>query len=344
MSNRHRVVILGATGMVGQRLVERLADHPWFEIGALAASERSAGRAYGDATTWRLPGDPPTGISTMPVLACDPDAIPSDITIALSALDSSVAQRIEGQFRASGFAVISNASSYRNDADVPLLIPEVNPEHLALIDRQGPGFIVTNPNCSSIPLTLVLKPLMDAFGVQAVCASTWQAVSGAGYPGESSWDMVGNVHPHPGQEEIKMAAEPLKMLGTLDAPADLTISCRCVRVPVADGHLVSAQIRCRQDVTPEQATAVLRDFSGVNDLPSSPTPLIHLLDGRDRPAPRFDSGRGDGMAVSVGRIEVCPVMGLKLFCLAHNTIRGAAGAAVANLELLHSTGRLPSER
>ena len=341
---RRRVAILGATGMVGQRLVERLADHPWFEIGALAASERSAGKAYGEATTWRLPGDAPSGVQDLPVVTCDPSAMPSDVHIALSALDSSVARQIEGDFRAAGFAVISNASSYREDPDVPLVIPEVNPEHLAMVEKQGPGFIVTNPNCSSIPLTLVLKPLMDAFGVEAVCASTWQAVSGAGYPGESSWDMVANVHPHAGNEEIKMAAEPLKMLGGIDTPADLQISARCVRVPVADGHLVSAQIRCKQDVSPAQAEEVLRAFSGSHDLPSSPKPLIHLLPGRDRPSPRFDADRGSGMAVSVGRIERCPVMGLKLFCLAHNTIRGAAGAAIANLELLHSTGRLPSQR
>jgi aspartate-semialdehyde dehydrogenase len=343
-THRRRVAILGATGMVGQRLVERLTDHPWFEIGALAASERSAGKPYGKATTWRLPGDAPAGVNEMPVVACHPDAVPDDIRIALSALDSSVARQIEGDFRAAGFAVISNAASYREDPDVPLVIPEVNPEHLALIERQGPGFIVTNPNCSSIPLTLVLKPLIDAFGVEAVCASTWQAVSGAGYPGESSWDMVGNVHPHAGNEEIKMADEPLKMLGGLDTPAALQISARCVRVPVADGHLVSAQIRCKQDVSPAQAAEVLRAFQGAHDLPSSPSPLIHLLEGRDRPSPRFDSDRGGGMAVSVGRIESCPVMGLKLFCLAHNTIRGAAGAAVANLELLQSTGRLPSGR
>ena len=263
--------------------------------------------------------------------------------MALSAMPSSAARAVEAEFRASGYAVVSNASAYREDPSVPLVIPEVNAHHLGLINRQpGQGYIVTNPNCCAIPLALALAPLHRAFGVEALCVSTWQAVSGAGYPGESAWDMVGNVHPHPGDEEEKLAIEPQRLLGSMDAPAAFTVSARCVRVATADGHLISVQVRTEKPCTPNQALEAWRGFDSGLELPSLPKPLFHLLERRDRPQPRLDIDRGRGMAVSLGRVQVCPVMGLKFYALAHNTVRGAAGAAISNLELLQSQGLLPS--
>ncbi|MEE2751216.1 MAG: aspartate-semialdehyde dehydrogenase [Myxococcota bacterium] len=337
------IVVLGATGMVGQRIVERLEQHPWLEVRGVAASERSANKAYSDATSWRLPGKRFGGCGDMQVLPCSPEEMPSGVRLVLSAMDGSAAGPIEEAFRAAGFAVVSNAGAHRQDLDVPLVIPEVNPDHLSLVESQpGDGFIVTNPNCSAMPLTMALAPLHAAFGVQAVVASTWQAVSGAGYPGESSWDMVGNVHPHSGNEEAKMAIEPQKILGVPGAPADFVLSARCVRVPVADGHLISAQVRLGGSPSVEEVRSVLEDYrSPAGELPSSPSPLFEFVEDRDRPSPRFDADNGEGMAVTIGRLEPCPVMGVKFFCLAHNTIRGAAGAAVANAELLIARKLVP---
>ena len=336
------VAILGATGMVGQRLVQRLHRHPQFVLVAVAASERSAGKSYRSATTWRLPGEAFGEAADFPVRRCVSSEMPDGVKLVFSALDSGPAKSIEAEFREAGFAVVSNASAYRADPLVPLIIPEVNPEHLSMLESQpGKGFILTNPNCSAIPLTMALAPIDEAFGVEAVVASTWQAVSGAGYPGESAWDMVGNVHPHPGNEEAKMAEEPQKILGPVGQPAAFPVSARCVRVPVADGHLVSAQVRTRIPATPGDIRRVLEEFvPRCPALPSSPTPLFRLFSERDRPAPRMDSDLGDGMAISIGRIEPCPVMGVKFFCLAHNTVRGAAGAAIANAELLAASGFL----
>jgi aspartate-semialdehyde dehydrogenase len=335
------VAVLGATGMVGQRLVQLLQDHPWFELGALCASERSAGLPYGQACTWRLPGEPPDGMDRT-VLACTPEAVGDRARIALSALPSDTALDTEAAFRDAGFAVVSNASAYRQDPLVPLVIPEINPEHLSLLERQpGRGFILTNPNCCAVPLAMALAPLHARWGVEAVCVSTWQAVSGAGYPGESAWDMVGNVHPHPGAEEHKLTLEPARILGSATQAAGFPVSARCVRVPVADGHLVSAQIRLTGSPSADRVLEELRAFrSRAPQLPSSPTPLFHVLEARDRPQPRLDSERGSGMAVTIGRVEPCPVMGVKLYALAHNTLRGAAGAALANLELLRASGHL----
>lgn len=335
--SRTPVAILGATGMVGQRLVQLLIDHDWFEIGALCASERSAGKRYGDACTWRLEGDePPAWVFDLPVRPTDPASC-GGMSVALSALPGSTAKTAEPAFRAAGFAVVSNASSFRMDPDVPLVIPEVNPNDLSYLDRQpGDGFILTNPNCCAIPVAMALAPLHALWPIQAVCISSWQAVSGAGYPGESAWDMVGNVHPHPGNEEEKLTEEPQKILG-----ADFLSSARCVRVPVADGHLMSVQARLAGDPSVDEVARAFREFrSRAPELPSSPTPLIHVLERRDRPQPRLDAMRGGGMAVTVGRVEACPVMGVKFYCLAHNTFRGAAGAAILNLELLKATGRL----
>ena len=331
-----QVGILGATGMVGQRLIERLYAHPQFEIAFLGASSRSAGKIYGQATQWRLPSKCP--IPDMMVHACKPSMYPPNVQLLFSALDSAPAKIIEAEAVQTGRYVVSNASAYRMDDNTPLIIPEVNPEHLSLLENK-PG-IITNPNCCAIPLALSLAPL-QTLGIKAVCVSTYQAVSGAGYPGESAWDMIGNVHPHAGNEEEKLAIEPQKILGSATIPADFPISARCVRVPTADGHLLGVQVLLEEEISPEQAVDMFTSYSSkVKNLKSSPVPLFEVFTRRDRPSPRFDCMNGDGMAISIGRVESCSVMTLKYFVLAHNTIRGAAGAAIANAELLVSKNLL----
>ena len=330
------VGILGATGMVGQRLIERLCTHPQFEISFIGASSRSSGKVYSEATTWRLGSQCP--IPEMMVQECDVHAYPDDVPLLFSALDSTPASTIEREAVLSGRFVVSNASSYRMDKNTPLIIPEINPEHLSLLNGK-PG-IITNPNCCAIPLAMSLAPLKP-YGIQAVCVSTYQAVSGAGYPGESAWDMIGNVHPHAGNEEEKLAIEPQKILGSASECASFPISARCVRVPTADGHLLGVQVQLGESISPLKAKEVFRSFKCQEPvLNSSPSPLFHVHDRRDRPSPRFDCMNGDGMAISIGRIEECSVMTLKYFVLAHNTIRGAAGAAIANAELLVSKNLL----
>jgi aspartate-semialdehyde dehydrogenase len=349
MTQRTPVVVLGATGMVGQRMLTLLRGHPWFEVVALAASERSAGKLYRDACTWRLAGEPWAGFGDQQVHPCDPALLGALLNgrrgVALSALDTGPARELERPFAAAGFAVISNASAHRMDEDVPLLVPEINPDHLRLVDRQGlSGGLVTNPNCTAMPVVFALAPIHRAVGVEAAVVSSWQAVSGAGYPGESAWDLMDNVHPHSGNEEEKLAIEPQKILGSyVDGrivPADFAVSARCVRVPVSDGHLVSVQVRTRSPLTPADAVALLESFEPGSTLPSSPHPVLVHRPMRDRPQPRMDRDEGGGMAITFGRVEVCPVMGLKLFSLAHNTVRGAAGAALQNAELWVSSGRL----
>lgn len=342
------VVVLGATGMVGQRALTLLRDHPWFRVAALAASPRSAGRPYRDACAWHLPGEPWAGFGDEIVQPCDPEAlsrIAGEPGIAVSALDTGAARELERPFADAGWHVVSNASAHRMDPRIPLVIPEINADHLALLDGVGPGAIVTNSNCTSMPVALALAPIHAAVGVEAACVASYQAVSGAGYPGESAWDMVGNVRPHPGNEEEKLAEEPRKILGTLGSSgvtlADFELSARCVRVPVADGHLVALQVRTRAPISPEDAIELMSSWRGGDlDLPSAPRPVLIHRPERDRPSPRFDADAGAGMAVSFGRVERCPVMGLKLFVLAHNTLRGAAGAAVLNGELLVASGRI----
>ncbi len=346
------VAILGATGMVGQRLVQLLATHPTLRVGALAASPRSAGKRYADAADWHLPVLPSggaaaeayAGLGDALVHPSDPDALAEVLGgpgLALSALDSDAAKALEKPFARAGWTVISNASAHRMDADVPLVVPEINADHLALTARQDTaGAIVTNPNCTSMPVVIALKPLLDAVGIEAVTVSSYQAVSGAGYPGESAWDMIGNVRPHPGNEEAKLAEEPRKILGRLGAdgvsPADFAMSARCVRVPVADGHLVAVHVRTRDPISPDDAVAVMSAWRPGLGLPSAPEPVLRHVVPRDRPSPRFDRDAGGGMAVSFGRVERCAVMGLKFFALAHNTVRGAAGAALLNAELWHA--------
>jgi aspartate-semialdehyde dehydrogenase len=346
MSNPVPVVVLGATGMVGQRMLSLLARHPWFRVVALAASERSAGRRYDEACAWRLPGEPYAGFGAHEVHPCDPAALRAlagGAAIALSALDTAPAAALERSFAAAGFHVVSNASAHRMDADVPLLVPEINADHLQLVPA-GPGGLVTNPNCTAMPLVLTLAPVLRAVGVEAVTLASYQAVSGAGYPGESAWDMLDNVHPHPGNEEAKLEEEPRKILGTLRdgkvVPADFELSARCVRVPVTDGHLVALHVKPRHPISPEDVVALLSAWDPGPALPSSPRPTLVHRAGRDRPQPRLDRDTGGGMAVTFGRVERCRVFGLKWFALAHNTVRGAAGAAIQNAELLVSSGRL----
>ena len=329
------ISVFGATGMVGQRMLQLLANHPVFDVVVLAASPRSAGKQYESACDWRLETPCPEQFRTMNVQHCTADAIPSNCKIVLSALDSSVAGTIEENLARVGLIVVSNASNHRMTPNVPLMVPEINPNDLSLIKEQAwSGGIVTNPNCCAIPLALSLAPLMNLGKIESCVVSTWQAVSGAGYPGESAWDMIGSVHPHPGNEEEKLALEPCKILHE-----DFPISARCVRVPVADGHLLSVQVSIQGRPSPAQAIDAWNQWNQTtSEIHSSPRPLFHVSERRDRPSSRFDLNKGSGMALSIGRVEDCPVMGLKFFVLAHNTIRGAAGAAIANAELIYQRG------
>lgn len=340
-NNKLPVIVLGATGMVGQRLVQMLEGHPRFRVAGLGASGRSQGRSYVQAADWRLPGTPHGGLASIPVRPCEPGAFDMEPGIALSALPSDAAREVEPAFAAAGWKVVSNASTYRQDPSVPLVIPEVNPDHLALGARQEtPGLLVTNPNCVAVPLALSLKPLHDAAGVEEVLVSTYQAVSGAGYGGETAWDMIGSVHPHAGDEEEKVQAEPQRILGRLETdglhPADIRVSARCVRVPVRDGHLLAVSVRTREPLAPAQARELMAAWRPEVSakLPSAPEAPLAVLDARDRPSPVLDAGRGKGMVCTVGRIESCPVLGLKYYVMGHNTVRGAAGAALLNAELL----------
>ncbi|NNF57624.1 MAG: aspartate-semialdehyde dehydrogenase, partial [Rhodothermaceae bacterium] len=353
--------ILGATGAVGQTFVELLAEHPLFEIAALAASERSAGKSYAEAANWIGADEIPAAVAGMTVQECTPDTGSGpgqafDCDLVFSGLDASAAGDIEAAFARAGIPVISNARNYRMAADVPLLIPEVNPDHTALIDRQDwgvhGGYIVTNPNCSTVGLVMALKPLHDAFGIEAVHVVTMQALSGAGYPGVPSLDSLANVVPHIGGEEEKMAIETRKLLGTLaqagvdDAP--ITVSAQCNRVPVLNGHFECTSVRLASPASPEEAAAVLNDWpSPLADfnLPTAPAQPVRVFEDPRYPQPRRHSRAEGGMQVSVGKVQACPAIapegyGIKFVVLSHNTIRGAAGGAILNAELLHAQGRL----
>ena len=344
------VGVLGATGAVGQRFVQLLAAHPWFEVAEVAASDRSAGKPYGEACAWRLPGGPPPAVAALPVTTCD---VAFRSRLLFSGLDSTVAGEIESALAAKGHAVVSNSRNHRMDRDVPLLIPEVNPDHLAALEpqrrRTGGGYIVTNPNCTVVGLAMALAPLERGFGIEAAAVVTLQALSGAGYPGVASLDVVDNVIPFiGGGEEEKIESEPRKILGRFESgafqPAGFVVTASVHRVAVSDGHTLSAFVRLRRAAAPEDAAALLRAFRGEpqeRDLPSAPRQPIHVLDAPDRPQPRLDRDRERGMAVSVGRIRRDGVFHLKLEALVHNTIRGAAGAAILNAELLAARGLLP---
>jgi len=351
MDQSLRVGILGATGAVGQIFVQLLADHPWFEVTALAASDRSAGRSYRDAVNWIGKNPIPPRIAAMTVAPTEPGL---DCDFVFSGLSSSVAGEIERAFAEAGYPVISNAKNYRMQDDVPLLIPEVNPDHIGLIDEQdwgADGFIVTNPNCSTVGLVCALRPLVDAFGVELVQATTLQALSGAGHPGVPSLDALGNVIPYIGGEEDKMTTEPRKLLGAFAdgeiTPADITVSAQCNRVPVKDGHTSCVSVKLTRDATPEAVREALRSFASPlaeKGLPSAPETFIHVDDAPDHPQPDRHVNRGDGMTVSVGRVRPCEVLDIKFVTLVHNTVRGAAGGAVLNAELLAQEGYLTPRR
>ncbi|HEY8258566.1 MAG TPA: aspartate-semialdehyde dehydrogenase [Gemmatimonadales bacterium] len=349
MSPKIAVAVLGATGTVGQKFVRLLADHPWFEVAAVAASAASAGRRYEEVARWREPVAIPSAVAGMVVRECAP---PLPAQIVFSALDADVAGPIEQEFARAGSYVVTNTRTHRMDPDVPLLIPEANADHLALIDRQRKergwsGAILANPNCSTAALALALAPLHRAFGVERLFLSTMQAVSGAGYPGVASLDIVGNVIPYIGGEEEKIERESRKILGTLSRgavePAQFAVSAHTNRVAVVDGHLMAVSVGFGRRVSPDEALAALRDFRGapgVAGLPSSPNPPIEVDSRTDRPQPRLDLDRGAGMAVTVGRVRSCPVLDLRFVALGHNTVRGAAGQGVQIAELLVAEGRV----
>lgn len=353
-AKRWRAGVLGATGMVGQRIVKLLAEHPWFELTAVAASERSTGKTYADATRWHLEGPVPEGARGLVVKDLGSSL---DCDFVFSALDSSVAGEAEERFARAGYPVVSNSRNHRMDADVPLLIPEVNAAHADCIPVQqknrgfDSGFIVTNPNCSTAGLVLVLKPLADAFGLEKLFVVTMQAVSGAGYPGVPSVDVLGNVVPYIGGEEEKMEAEPQKLLGKWDGrrfiDAGLGISAHCNRVAVVDGHLECVSVRLKKTATIEEVREALRSFEVSEELAALPTAVkrpVVVHDGEDRPQPRKDANTGHGMAAVVGRVRECPLLDVKLTLLSHNLLRGAAGAALLNAELLASRGFLKSRQ
>ncbi len=350
--SQHKIPIgiLGATGVVGQRFIQMLESHPWFEVAWLAASDRSAGQPYGDAAKWRLKTPIPDRVRTMKVSNAVPDGAPR---VIFAALDAGIAREMEPQFAAAGCAVVSNSSAFRMQSDVPLVIPEVNADHVSLIEKQlwrkqSGGYIVTNPNCSAIGLVVALAPLHRKFGIESLFVTTMQAVSGAGYPGVASLDILGNVIPYIAKEEEKMEEETRKLLGRLDSDhveqANFTMTAHCNRVAVEDGHTESVSVKLKQQASPEEMIAAFNEFRSTPQelkLPLAPAQPV-VYDARpDRPQPRFDVDRGNGMTVSVGRLRPCGVLDYKFTVLSHNTIRGAAGAALLNAELLKVQGLLP---
>ena len=358
---RHKIAILGATGMVGQRFIQLLERHPSFEIAWLAASDRSSGKRYGEAARWKLDTPMPKHIAAMTLSpAATPEAIEAAPKILFAALDTDIALELEPRFAQAGCAVISNSAAFRMQADVPLVIPEVNPGHLALLEQQSwrkssGGYIVTNPNCSAIGLVLALKPLADRFGIDSLFVSTMQAVSGAGYPGVASLDILGNVVPYIRNEEEKMPVETAKLLGTLEdegagmlavRASGLRMSAHCNRVAVEDGHTESVSIKLVTPASKEEILAAWAEFKPLSaliaeqSLPTAPAQPVEYLEQDDRPQPRLDRMRGGGMASSVGRLRRCTLLDWKFTVLSHNTIRGAAGAALLNAELLLALGKL----
>lgn len=350
MQEKIRVGVLGATGAVGQRFVELLADHPWFKLTALAASDASAGRPYGDACRWLLSSDMPSHVADMIVHETTPTI---DCDLTFSALPGSLAGPVEENFASAGYGVFSNASAHRQDPDVPLLIPEVNPDHLSLIATQRPrrgwerGFIITNPNCSAVMLTMALAPLHSEFGLRSVLVSTMQGLSGAGYPGVPSLDALDNVIPFIGGEEEKLSLEPRKMLGKIRGEsvefANFAISAHCNRVPAREGHLETVSVALENPAKPEDFLEAWCDWSPLPqqlNLPTAPQPPLIVRTEPDRPQTRLDRDAGRGMAVSVGRVRTCEVLDIKFIVLGHNTVRGAAGASVLNAELMVAQGMI----
>ena len=341
MTPHYNVAILGATGAVGQRFLQLLEHHPWFTVKALMGSEHSVGKLYRDATQWMLESELPTCYADMKLVSSHTTALPPDIDIIFSAIPAEAAREIEGAFAKAGYSVFSNTRTYRMEKDIPLMVPEVNPLHLALIKQQSrrgwKGCIITNPNCIVIPLVMALKPLHDAFGVTHVIVSTMQAISGAGYPGVASLDIVDNIIPYIADEEEKIITETQKILGTPKAPARIKISPSCHRVAVVDGHTIDARIGLQRPATATEIIEVLRNYTNPLaslNLPSSPASCLTVLEAPNRPQPKLDRMRGNGMTVCVGRIRPDEVLqnGIKMIILGHNTIRGAAGGAILNAE------------
>jgi len=348
MAKKIEVGVLGATGMVGQNFIQFLQGHPWFEVRWVAASDRSAGKKYRDATAWRLDGDLPESVADLTVEECKPGNAPY---LVFSALDASVATEIEQAFAAAGHIVVSNTRNHRMEPDVPLLVPEINPDHLKIlpVQRQKRGWsgaIVTNPNCSTVVLTMALAPL-KRFGITRVIVTTMQALSGAGYPGHAAYDANANVIPFIRNEEPKMESETQKILGELVdgefRPHPMKVSASCNRVPVLDGHLETIAVEFVEKPSEQEILEAFRQFRGVpqeRQLPSAPPRPVLYLPQEDRPQPRRDAWRDRGMTVTVGRLRECPVLHWKFLALGHNTVRGAAGAAVLNAELMKVEGWL----
>jgi aspartate-semialdehyde dehydrogenase len=351
MKNKLPIGILGATGMVGQRYIQLLENHPWFEVAWLAASDRSSGKPYGEAAKWRLDTPLPERIAAMTVAPAEPEGSPK---IIFASIDAAYARELEPLFAAAGCAVVSNSSAFRMAPNVPLVLPEVNADHLHLIEgqswrKESGGYIVTNSNCTVMGPVLALKPIQDRFGIERIFATSMQAVSGAGYPGVASMDIFDNVVPYIPNEEEKMEEEMLKLLGTLESnqaghvvkPLQARMSASCNRVPVIDGHTVSVSIKLGKPATREEILAAWAEFRPLSgqDLPTAPDQPVQWAPQPDRPQPRLDRNRGNGMAVTVGRLRPCGVLDWKFTVLSHNTIRGAAGATILNAELLASLGK-----
>jgi aspartate-semialdehyde dehydrogenase len=339
------VGILGATGSVGQKFIQILDNHPYFEVKEVAASERSAGKTYAEAVNWFLPGKIPLSVRELVIKPTTPDL---DCRLVFSGLDASIAGGVETEFAKAGYSVVSNSKNHRFDPDVPLLIPEVNPDHLGLLPQQKyRGKIVTNPNCSAIGLVMAIKPLINAFGIENLNVVTMQAISGAGYPGLPALNILENVIPFISGEEDKIESEPLKILGTYDnhkiIPLNLSISAQCNRVAVIDGHLLSVQVTLKQKAKKEEIIRVWRDFKSIPqelNLPLAPKQPLHYLEEENSPQPRLHRDLENGMAVSIGRLRACPIFDYKFSVLAHNTMRGAAGGAILCAELIKAKGLL----
>jgi len=349
MSTKIPVGVLGATGAVGQKFIKLLEAHPWFEVTEVAASERTSGKLYGDAVSWKQVTPIPEGVKALEVKPCKPDL---KCRIVFSGLDANVAGPIEEDFARAGYIVLSNSKNHRLDEDVPLVIPEVNPDHLGLIpvqrkNRQSNGYMVTNANCTTMFLAMALGPIHKAFQIEKVFMVSMQAVSGAGYPGVPSLDILGNVIPYIGGEEEKVEIETRKILGTFNGRtvdlADFPVSAQCNRVAVEDGHTESVSIKLAKKTSPAEIADLLRNYAGVPqqlNLPSAPEKPYIVMDAQDRPQPRFDVNLGKGMATCIGRIRPCSILDFKLTLMGHNTVRGAAGASILNAELLKAQGLL----
>ena len=347
MANKIPVGILAATGSVGQRFVQHLVDHPWFEIAVLTGSERTVGRPYGEGVNWLLEGDPPAEIAAMIVQPTEPNL---DVQVLFSALPTAEARELEPLFAAAGYIVLTNASPYRMDPYVPLLIPEVNPEHTAIIPFQQeaygwPGYIVANANCSTTSVVLPLKILQEAYGLESAVIVTMQAISGAGYPGVPSLDIMDNIIPHIGGEDGKLESEPRKLCGAYQdgriEMADFLVSAQANRVPVIDGHLGSVSVKLRRSVSPAEAIELFQTWQPpaiCRELPSMPDPVLIYRPEENRPQPRLDRDAGHGLAWTVGKVRACPVNDIRFLAITHNTLRGAASGSVLNAELLRLQG------